>query len=54
MYTGFDLRIDEDSYIFSGHNYNLLVKDGEKHLNDQKAKYEKELKEYVNEEEEAV
>lgn len=51
MYTGFDLRIDEDSYIFSGHNYNLLVKDGEKHLNDQKAKYEKELKEYVNEEE---
>lgn len=49
MYTGFNLRLDITADIFNGLNdYKRLQGIGQKHLNDQKAGYEKDLKRYIN------
>lgn len=48
MYAGFNLRIDEYDDIFGNfYDYERLVREGRYHLDTQKAKYSKELKEYV-------
>lgn len=45
MYIGFNLCLDERAIIFGGlNNYKMLQKLGKNHLNEQKAKYEKNLK----------
>lgn len=48
MYSGFNLRLDKTATIFGGtNNFNRLKEIGEKHLNDQKAIFKKELEAYV-------
>lgn len=52
MYSGFNLRLDKTASIFGGiSNYDKLQELGKKHLDDQKAKYEKDLKAYVKQKE---
>ena len=49
MYIGFNLRLDKVAKIFKeSNNYKELQKIGEKHLKDQEADYERDLKTYVN------
>lgn len=50
MYIGFNLQLSEDSIIWQG-NYENFICIGKKHLDQQKAKYETDLKEYVKERE---
>lgn len=48
MYGGFNLCIEEYDNIFGNcYEYERLIRDGKSHLNAQKAKYSKDLKEYV-------
>lgn len=52
MHIGFNLKLDENDSIFGGEDeYRKLQEKGEKHLDAQKAVYQKDLKKYVNQNE---
>lgn len=48
MFTGFDLRVNKDNDILGDrNNFDKLMQVGKHHLDDQKARYSEELKEYI-------
>lgn len=51
MYSGFNLHINEDAAIFSEYGFETLKENGKRHLEDQRSKFQKEITEYVMQEE---